>query len=231
MNLNVAPFDNVLVRQAFNLAIDKSTIVDIVLEGAGEVTEGIFNDTTFGYSENVTGYEYDPQKAKELLVSAGYPDGFDVKLGTLAGSMEMTSQILQQNLKEIGINVEIEVFEQSSFIQDVMSGNFTMATFSITLLADADFYSMCFHSNSVDGGLNVSNYSNDKVDELFDAAKEIIDPATRIEIYEQVAQIISDDAVIIPVYFPTKMYPTNSNLIIEDVEKFGVSKLDKMHWK
>ena len=230
MNTEVAPFNNKLVRQAINYAIDKDTIIQIVEEGMGQETKSIFNEYTFGYSENVKGYEYDPQKAKQLLKDAGYPEGFVVTLKTLEGNPKKIMEIVQENLKNIGITAEIEVNEANAYVQDAMSGNYNMGFMAVTLGQDAEFYSVCFKSDAING-FNMSRYSNPRVDELFDEAKTIVDRSERLQRYEELTQIIMDDAVIVPIYFPIKVYAADKDLNISNISVKGTLRIYDMSWK
>lgn len=226
MNNEIEPFNNLLVRQAINYAVDKESIVQIAEEGMGEVTNSIFNKQIFGYSENVKGYEYNIEKAKELLTEAGYPDGFEVSLKTMEGSTKKVAEIIQEDLNKIGITAKVEVCEKNAYIQDIMAGNYDMGILGVTVGTDAEFFSRCFLST---GALNVSKYNNPRVDELFSEGKEILDKEERLKIYEELAQILVDDAVIVPLYFPIWVYAADKDLKIRHID-CGTVKVVDLSW-
>ena len=227
MNNEIEPFNNLLVRQAINYAVDKEAIIQIAEEGMGKVTDSIFNKHIFGYSENVKGYEYNPEKAKELLAEAGYPDGFEITLKTME-SQKKVAQIIQEDLNKIGITANVEVCEKNAYIQDIIGGNYEMGNLGITVGTDAEFFSIAFHST---GGLNVSKYNNPRVDALFEEAKTILDKNERIARYEELSQILVDDAVVVPLYFPTKAYAAHKDLKIRYIDSGGTAKLIDMSWQ
>ena len=74
------PFDNVKVRQAMNYAIDKQSIIDAFFEGRAEIAKNPMPPSISGYNDDIPGYEYNPEKAKELLAEAGFADGFEMEL-------------------------------------------------------------------------------------------------------------------------------------------------------
>ena len=79
-NTEKAPFDNVKVRQALNLAVDKKAIIDIVYQGAGVAAKNPLPPTIWGYNNSLPDSEYNIEKAKQLLAEAGYPNGFETEL-------------------------------------------------------------------------------------------------------------------------------------------------------
>jgi peptide/nickel transport system substrate-binding protein len=112
---DIAPFDDKRVRQALNYAVDVEAIVEFVLNGFGTPMQGQLQGPTARYwQESVKSYPYDPEKAKSLLAEAGFPNGFDVKMGTCRGrdqgDFEFASAIAGQ-LREIGVNVDLIVHE------------------------------------------------------------------------------------------------------------------------
>jgi len=227
MNLNAKPFDNLLVRQAINYAIDKNNCIQVAEEGMGKKADQALNDQTFGYSPDVKGYEYNIDKAKELLARAGYPDGFKVTLRTLDGNFKKNAEVIQGYLSKIGITVEIQMQEQNALIQDLMNGNYEMALMGITLGLDADNWSMVFSSN---GGFNMSQYKNPEIDELFQKGAKLTDSNERIAIYKQIFQKINDDAVIVPLYNPTRLIVTAKDLKIGELNGTKDLYVKQMEW-
>ena len=100
MNHEIAPFDNKLVRQAFNCAFNKDDMCLMARDGLASPAYTIANpNLVFGATDNTVIYEYDVEKAKALLAEAGYPDGFDAgSIKTMAGYFEKVAQVAQSNL-------------------------------------------------------------------------------------------------------------------------------------
>lgn len=227
MNNSVAPFDNVLVRKAINYALNKEEIIQMSIEGAGSVANSLFNKQVFGYSENIKGYNQDIEKAKKLLLDAGYSEGFEITLKTVELASK-EAQIIQEQLRNIGITVNIELLEMNALLQDLMTGNYTLGLMKNSVGLDADAYAVFYHSASQ---LNIGKYNNPRVDELFTQGKITLDKKERLKIYEELAQIIEDDAAIAPVYFEIQYMVGHKDLKINNIHSSGYIKIADMSWQ
>ncbi len=117
-NMEKEPFDDPKVRKAINMAIDKEQIIDGIYDGNGIPAIGPLAPDVFGYDDSVPGLEYDPEKAKELLKEAGYEDGFKTTLWTNDNRERMdTATNIQAQLKEFGIEVEVEILEWGAYLE------------------------------------------------------------------------------------------------------------------
>lgn len=217
MNLNEEPFNNLLVRQAINYAVDKDTIVQMALEGLGEPAVYALNSGTFGYSKNVKGYSYDPEKAKDLLAQAGYPNGFEVELKT-SEKYKKTAEIVQDQLDNIGIDAKITMSDLNSMMEDISKGDYKISVFMWTVGPDADEWAYVFETGNI---VNYAPYSNARVDELFRKGKNSIDRDERIKCYEELFQIVSDDAVMAPLYHSTLVSAFDARLNIPEFTEYA----------
>ncbi len=204
-NVQKAPFDDVKVRQAFALAIDKQKIVNVVLKDMMAVANGVMPPGVPGYTSTVTAQTYDPDKAKQLLSESKYGGASglppititEVGAGASAGNdIQAMVEMWQQNL---GVNVQIQQTEQATFWQDLDKGQYQMFTAGWVMdypnpenVLDLLFYSQS-HQNS-------SHYSNPQVDQLLVQARTEPDTNKRMALYEQVEQIIVNDTPWIPLY-------------------------------
>ena len=207
--------------------MDKDKVITVATEGLAAKTDSIFSKDIFGYSE-IKGYEYNTEKAKQLLTQAGYPNGFTVTFKTLEGPFNKAAQSVQEDLAKIGITVKIEVGEKNAYIQALQKGDYAMGNISVSVGSDADYYDMLFRTGMQ---ANFSKYSNKKVDELFTSGKGITEKEKRLEIYKQVAQAISDDAAIVPLYYPKSLYAGNANLNVGYIDPIGITYVNEMSWK
>jgi peptide/nickel transport system substrate-binding protein len=110
MNVNAPPFDNQLVRQAMNYAVDREKINQLAFFGEGITTEIPYTEASWAYPADLANYyTHDPEKAKELLAEAGYPDGFKAQMVIrgVSGPHLDQAQVYQQDLAEVGIDMEI----------------------------------------------------------------------------------------------------------------------------
>ena len=205
IGLNAAepPFDDVKVRQALNYAIDLQSIAENVLDGRVSPATGVIPPGFPSYTENLRSYEYNPDLARELIQSSTYGDAlasgdFPRVTLTISGSFGATiptylEVILEQWRQELGIEVEIQQTEWATFLQDVNDEKYQM--FSLGWIADypdpQNFLDLLLHSDSKQ---NHTNYNNPEVDRLLEEARTEADRERRFQIYNQVEQMILDDA-------------------------------------
>ncbi len=192
------PFDNPLVRQAINHAIDMSSIVENVYYGAGAQATGPIGQMVWAYNDELTGYEYDVEKAKELLAEAGYEDGFTTTIMTNEGNQQRAdiAIIVQSALSEIGITVEIETLEWTRYLEATENGEHDMFILGwVTVTGDPDYglYPL-FHSSTFGAGGNRTFWSTTEVDALLDEARTSNDMTVREENYKEVQQIVAEEA-------------------------------------
>lgn len=106
------------VRLAMNYAVDVEAIIDAIFNGHGRQAVGLITPTNLGYDDTIQPYGYDPDKARELLAAAGYPDGFSMEMACPAGAytnFEQVCEAVQGFLGEVGINVSLEIMESGAF--------------------------------------------------------------------------------------------------------------------
>lgn len=228
MNTGKEPFNNKLLRQALNYAIDKDTIIQVAEEGMGTKTNSMLSKDIFGYSEEVKGYEYNPEKAKELLAQAGYADGLVLTFKTMDGTYKKAAELIQENLRAVGVTVNIEIEEKNAYIQDLVSGNYEIGNISVSVGKDADFYSLIVRTGEQ---ANFSKYSNEEVDKLFAEGREEGDSAKRLEIYKNVIQLLNDEAVIVPLYYPVNLCASRAGLNVGAIDPQSYTHVYDMSWK
>ena len=202
-NNQVAPFDNVLVRQAVAYAINREEILLGSTEGYAVQANTIGNpEFTVGLAEDVefVHYEQDVEKAKQLLAEAGYADGIDLgKLLVMSGVDEysLVAEIMKNQLAAAGITVEIQLAESSSFVTDAITGNYGIAIMGVTLGSDMAEHELHYCSYGIDQ-LNLPRFSNARVDELFGLAMVETDIEAREALYTEALNIVAEQAAIVP---------------------------------
>lgn len=209
------PFDNVLVRQAISHAIERDSIVSGVFNNVGKLGNSTMSPKVFGYSKNVKPYEYDINKAKELLKEAGYPNGFEVTLFTpdIKERVNM-AEVIQSQLKGIEVDVKVEMLEYGAYVATHEKGEghmFNSIWGNATGDGDYNQYSL-FHTNSIGAPGNFFHYSNPEVDKLLEAGRKEMDPEKRKEIYEKSQMIEMEDAVYIPIRSHEHLAAFNRNV-------------------
>lgn len=203
MNMTKAPLNDIRVRKAINYAIDKQAIIDVILNGNGKIATSPIAPGVFGFTDKTKNYEYNVEKAKELMKEAGYENGFTTSMLVFSGEANtQTAEIVQAYLKEIGIDLKIEIVEVSAYWDMTERGvhNLFLGSWGV-VTGDADYglYAM-YHSSAKGGAGNRDFYENEKVDELLDKAKTEIDPETRKKLYEEAQILIVNDAPDVMLY-------------------------------
>ena len=217
-NVNQPPFDDPLVRQAFAHAINREAINEVLFFDAAIVADGLVPPNLPGYSESVSTYPYDPERAAELLAQSSYADEMPRIILTFSGGggdPPDNLQAYQQQWREaLGVEVEIEAIEWSAYLRELRRGELQM--YSAGWIADypdpENFVGKLFSSES---RLNHGGYSNDRVDALLAEAATLQDQEARYRLYQEAEQIIIDDAPVIPTFWTVRHY-----LVRECVQNF-----------
>jgi peptide/nickel transport system substrate-binding protein len=204
LNTSAAPFkDNVKLRQAIAHAIDKQFLVDVSLEGYGTVAVTLVNDTFIAAPRNISQYavQYDVARAKALLKEAGYENGKGLptlKLTTIE-MFKKQSEIIKAALKEIGIEVSIEMAELSAYLSMQSGGKLQMGLMSTNQGGDASVFATLLNKGSTNNG---AVYDNPEVERLFSEAAAELDNEKRSKIYDKLYKIVMDDMPYVSIYFP-----------------------------
>ena len=213
LNVNEPPLDDRKVRQALNLAIDKKEIATIVLGDQVVPATGILPPGFPGFSESVSGYGFDPVRAKQLLLESKYGDDLDnippltiTTPGSFGANVSLDMEVvLAMWEKNLGIRTEFQQTEFATFLKDLNKRRFQM--FDIGWIADypdpENFLDVLFYSDSSN---NHTNYNNPVVDSLLEQARIETDEAKRFKIYNEVEQTILDDAPWIPLWYSGERY-------------------------
>jgi peptide/nickel transport system substrate-binding protein len=220
-NVQKEPFNDVRVRKAIAHAVEMDSIIKGVYNNVGKKANSLLGSKVFGYHADMKAYEYNLNEAKKLLAEAGYPDGFKTTLKTMDSKERINmAEVLQSQLKGIGIDISIEVSEYGTFVEQVNTANSEMFILSWrNATGDADYnqYNL-FHTNSQGAAGNTFFYSNKEVDGLIDAARKEKDQDKRIELYAKSQEIEMADAVYIPV-----RVIENLAAVAKNVDGFAIS--------
>lgn len=210
------------VRQAIAHAIDRQQIVRDLLRGYGTVTDTIFPAGHWARAENLPTYAYDPVRAKALLDQAGQrdPDGdgpktrFKIAFKTSTDAeANQRAQMIQQMLKQVGIDVQIQSNEFGTFYEDISKGNFQMFSLSRGGLPDPDFYQVIFHSSSIPPeGQNRGYFINKKVDALIVQGRSTFDRAKRKQAYDEVQKILAEELPYLSLYHQVNVAMMRKNV-------------------
>lgn len=219
MNVKAAPFDDLKVRQAVNMAINKDRIVQII-NGRATPANQPLPPTMPGYVHNFEGYKYDVEAAKKLLAEAGHPDGFETELFVAnVDPQPRIAQAIQQDLAAIGIKASLQSLAQANVIAAGGSAEGAPMIWSggMAWIADfpdpSNFYGPILGcAGAVEGGWNWAKYCNEALDEKAAAADAMVDPAKaaeRASAWGEVYKGVMADAPWVPV-FNEKRYTMRS---------------------
>ena len=181
MNLEQEPFNDVRVRQAINYAINRENLVAICYDGEAEVNSNICSKDRFGYSDEQFQYTYDPEKAKELLAEAGITTPYNLGKLLVAEKYSNIATVVQNDLRAVGLEVEIEVEEFNAYLNNLTSGNYGITALNMTLEGDTQMLEMAFMTEYI-GTANNARYSDEEMDALFTSAAAETDSEKRAEI-------------------------------------------------
>ena len=214
------------VRQAIAYAINNQDIVDSIYNGSATVATSPIPKITTGHNENSNPYEQNIEKAKELLAEAGYPNGFDIVLNVNEDNQRVdTAVVIQDNLKAIGINVQIKTYQWASYVAFVENpsqekGMFLMAWNIANDDPDELLYPL-YHSSQIDAHTNVVFYKNEDFDSLISKARETIDKEKRIDLYKKAQDIIQEDLPHYAILYPMQNFAYKNNIKGIEVNKRG----------
>ena len=210
INTGMKPFDNVKVRQALNMAINKERIIQIV-NGRAEVASQVLPPIMAGYDSNYKGYEYNPQKAKALLAEAGFPNGFSTQLfANNTDPNPRIAQSIQQDLAAVGIQAELKTQAQSTVIAagGQKQGAPLIWSGGMAWIADfpdpSNFYWPILSCASIAPGTwNWAWYCNKSLDKMAKTADAMVKPEQaeeRAAMYRKLFAQVMNDAPWVPVF-------------------------------
>ena len=206
MNMEMAPFDNVLVRQAINHAIDREAIMRIA--GGGVPMYGVYPPGMPAYDPDFNPYPYDPTRAKELLAEAGYPDGFQTQFyyNNEYPYWVTAAPVIQQQLAAVGVEAELVPLSHTAYIAQVNSSKTVPLGVQSWAAVFPDPNDMIGPQFTCDArgvtGANNSYYCNQELEQMLAEAESMTDLDQRAELYRQMNEMIMAEAPHVPLWAP-----------------------------
>ena len=205
MNFNKEPFQDVRVRKAVQMSIDRQAILDALYGGRGQVEQGIFPHGLIGFNPDQEEIKYDPEAAKALLAEAGYADGFDMEIAadsSASDTMTMALEIVSDQLAEVGIRAEIKNYDESTWLETRKSGE--LGSFMSTWSADyndPDNFIYTFFGNEEKTKIRSINYPDTEVMNRVAKARTIVNEDERLAEYKALEEkIVHEDAAWVPMF-------------------------------
>jgi len=214
-NLENPLFSNKRVREAIELAIHKKEIIDVTLLGLGRVSTGPFLPDSWAYNHDVKLSDFNPGLAEKILKEAGWVrsgrDGilekggrkFSFTILTNQGNdqRKMACEIIQKELKTIGIDMRIQIVEWSAFLKEFIDKKrFDAVLLAWQLSPDPDIYDIFHSSKTAPGQFNFISYRNPEVDRLLEEGRRLFDEKDRARVYHRVHEILNEDKPYIFLY-------------------------------
>ncbi len=198
---------DVRVRQAIACAIDRGPLLQYIWRGFAQPASSVLPIQSWAYDPDTTGFAYDPEKARSILDAAGYrlQNGVRFHLTMKTSTEESTrllAAVLQQQLRDVGIALDIRTFEFATFFADVTSGAFQL--YSLRWIGgnqDPDIFETFHSSRFPPNGTNRGFYSNPRVDSLIDQARRETDQKARKRLYAEVQETLAQDVPYINLWY------------------------------
>ena len=207
MNMDKKPFDNLKVRRAINHAINKHEIIAQLYQGLGIPAKNPIPPTMWSYDDAINEYTYQPEKAKQLLQEAGYPDGFETTLWALPVPRpyipdgQILAVAIQSDLRRVGIKSKIVTFDWGTYLEKTKNGEHDMAMLGWSAdIGDPDnfFYYLLSKEAAQKPAGNISFYRSDDMQEILVEAQAATNQTARIELYKKAQEIFHRDTPWVP---------------------------------
>ena len=219
-NLKNPLFTDKRVRQAISYAINKEEIISGVLLGLGKPATGTYKPGTWAYNSNVKIYNFNPQKARQLLSDAGWKDTkgtgilekdgkpfiFEIVTNQGNDTRQKCAEIIQRQLKEIGITVKIRILEWAAFVNDfITKRRFDAVILGWSISLDPDAYDVWHSSKTAPEELNFMSYNNPAADEMLEKGRSTFDQNQRKKYYDRFQEILAEDQPYTFLYVPEEL--------------------------
>jgi peptide/nickel transport system substrate-binding protein len=226
INVDRFPTDDLLVRQALAFGVDRHEVNDIVYDGHAEDADSVMSPFSWAYDSESALYEYDPERAGELLDEAGWvmgdgefreKDGEELRIVHLAlTSVRNVAEVVQSQLARIGVNAELLVQDNPAQQQSGQEGVHNLVWTQWSGVDPGDLWKI-YRSSEIGSGWNFAHYNNPELDELFDEGAAENDEEARKEIYSRIQMMLMEDATFIPLNNRTVFFAMTTNVRGTDV--------------
>ncbi len=205
LNREMKPLDDLKVRQAVNLAIDRDELINDFLRGHAVMPNGFAPKGMDGYDESMEDFEYNPEKAKELLAEAGYPDGIELNaIISEAVSLVPVVEVVQEQFKKANITLNIDRTDHASYVDLRSAGEVQIPLIIWSSGGAPDSFFRLMYAD--DSKTYSNNYFNEEYDALYEKARRTLDEDERREVYEEMNRKVMEDMVVAPLYYPESYY-------------------------
>ena len=228
-NVNKAPFDNKLVRQAISSAIDKETLLETVYQGKAELANSLLPESSWAFDKSIPQPEFNPEIAKKLLTFAGHPEGFTMDLWVMPmprpynpNAITM-AKLIQSDLKKIGVKVNILSYQKNTFLQRLKRGEHQ--SFLLGWSADHpdpdNFFTPMLSCSAIKTGSNSTFWCNQEYDAMIKKSLQTSNINQRKKYYTKAMTILTREVPLIPIAHSKRYQARGNNVIGNILAPFG----------
>lgn len=220
-NTEKKPFDNKLVRQALNMAVDKGSILKSVYQGAGQPAKNPIPPTMWSYNDKVKDYPFDIAKAKELLAKAGYPNGLEVEMWYLPVTRpynpdgKRMAELIQADWAKIGVKAKLLTYEWGEYLKRAKKGDHTiiMGGWSGDNGDPDNFFNTLLGCDAVKGGGNYARWCHKEFEDNIMKATKTPKQVDRAKFYEKAQEIVKEEAPWITLAHSIRFTPVRKEVV------------------
>ena len=228
-NTQKAPMDNVKVRQALALAINKPAIIEAVFHGTGTAAKNILPPGVWSADADLKDYDYDPEKAKALLKEAGFTNGMTIDLWAMPvqrpynPNAKRMAEMIQADWAKVGVTAKVVTFEWGEYLTRVKNGEHQAALMGwTTATGDPDnFFGPLYSCTSANGGSNSSKWCYQPFDKLILEARAESNHQKRVELYKEAQQMMHDQMPAVMIAHSTIFEPVRKEVTGYEIDPFG----------
>jgi dipeptide transport system substrate-binding protein len=229
-NTTKKPFDDVRVRKAFNMAMNKQAIIDAVYLSTGVAAINPIPPTMWSYNKNIKDDPYNPEAAKKLLAEAGYPNGLETDLWAMPvqrpynPNAKRIAELMQADLAKIGVKAEIKSFEWGEYRKRAQAGEHQMAQLGWTGdNGDPDNFlnTLLGCAAAKSNGSNIAKFCYQPFEDLVQKAKSVSDQAERTALYEKAQVIFKEQAPWFTIAHSVQLKPVRKDVVDFKLSPFG----------
>jgi peptide/nickel transport system substrate-binding protein len=232
-NMQDAILSDKRVRHAIGYAIDRQAIVEHLRRGLARPSVGLLSSLGWAFEPDVFEFTHDPARAMQLLDEAGYPDPdgdgprprlrLTMKIST-SEETRLQCIVIQQDLKRVGIELDLRSYEFATMFADVLGGNFQVTALQWVggAVGDPDILRRVYHSSQMPPvGFNRGRFNNPEADRLIDLATQAIDEEDRRKYYSALQKLVAEEAVYIPIWSKVNAVVTRPGLSAIQINPMG----------
>lgn len=228
-NTQKAPLDNVKVRQALALAINKPAIIEAVFQGTGTAAKNILPPGVWSADADLKDYDYDPEKAKALLKEAGFANGMTIDLWAMPvqrpynPNAKRMAEMIQADWAKVGVTAKVVTFEWGEYLTRVKNGEHQAALMGwTTATGDPDnFFGPLYSCTSANGGSNSSKWCYQPFDKLILEARAESNHQKRVDLYKKAQQMMHDQMPAVMIAHSTIFEPVRKEVTGYEIDPFG----------